>query len=124
MNTIALAHLNYASSSSIKSPKDTEIEVILKTTRRLKAATKARKVDFSEFVASIQLNRKLWIMLGSDVAHVENALSSELRSQIFYLAEFVQDYSGKVLRDGLDSLPLIEINLAILRGLGGKKDHQ
>ena len=110
------AYQSYAS-TPIKSAKDTEIEIILETTRRLKSAAESRHDDFPKFASALQDNRKLWITLASDVANSGNALPAELRAKIFYLSEFTQDYTRKVLSEKLDINPLLDINLAVLRGL-------
>ncbi len=110
------AYQSYASTPA-KSAKDTEIEIILETTRRLKSAAELRHDDFPRFASALQDNRKLWITLAADVANSTNGLPAELRAKIFYLSEFTQDYSRKVLSENLDITPLLDINLAVLRGL-------
>jgi len=62
-------------------------------------------------------NRQMWLILATDVAHEDNGLTKELRAQIFYLAEFTELHTAKVLRGQASAEPLIEINTAILRGL-------
>jgi len=119
LRTSVQAYQNYASSST-KSQKDTEIEIILETTRQLKTAAYKRISHFAEFTSCLHRNRKLWTILAADVANSENPLPDSLRAQIFYLSEFVQNYSQKVLKDDLSIEPLLDVNIAILRGLGGK----
>ncbi|WP_439522033.1 flagellar biosynthesis regulator FlaF [Marivita sp.] len=121
MNAHTHAYQDYASSSSVKSTKDTEIEIIFETTRRLKVANQNRKEDYASFATAVHTNRKLWITLASDVASSENALPPDLRARIFFLGEFVQEYSSKVLQNDLGISPLLDINLTILRGLGNKR---
>lgn len=118
MNAHTQAYQAYATSSSIKSTKDAEIEIILEATRRLKSARQKRKDDFPAFAEAVQINRKLWITLAADVANSQNALPADLRAKLFYLGEFVQEYSRNVLKEDLDVAPLLDINLSILRGLG------
>lgn len=100
--------------------KDAEVEIILRVTRRLKNARAARQENFPEFASALQDNRKLWITLASDVANAQNELPQDLRARLFYLAEFVQAHSSEVLKNGADVTPLLDINLALLRGLGTK----
>ena len=60
-----------------------------------------------------------------DVASESNQLPVELRSQLFYLFEFTQHYTRKLLADedrSLDAEPLIEINQNIIRGLQGSEE--
>lgn len=113
-NTHAYRH--YAS-APIKSSKDAEIEIILDTTRRLSRAYTTQGTDYASFALALQDNRKLWITLATDVATSGNLLSADLRAKIFYLAEFTQDYTRKVLSKNLSPEPLLDVNLAILRGL-------
>ena len=120
MNALTHAYHSYAFPSSIKSARDTEIEIILETTRRLKAAHKNRGTQYSAFAEALQANRKLWTVLAIDVAHGENGLPNELKARIFYLSEFVQHHTRLVLKDDVAIDPLLDVNLAILRGLGTK----
>ncbi|WP_299786470.1 flagellar biosynthesis regulator FlaF [uncultured Marivita sp.] len=118
MNAHNLAYQTYASASSTKSAKDTEIDIILRVTRELKTAGDDRKKNFAKFASALQTNRKLWVTLASDVANAQNQLPQDLRARLFYLAEFVQSYSSDVLKNDLGIAPLLDINLAVLRGLG------
>jgi flagellar protein FlaF len=113
------AYKDYSPSSSLKSPRDSESEIILSVTRKLKRCAACKKEDFASFASSVHSNRKLWTLLSIDVSHKDNALQSEVKSNILYLGEFVQQYSRKVLKEDLSVRPLIDINLALLRGLGG-----
>lgn len=117
------AYQSYAS-APVRSTKDTEIEIILETTRRLKRADKTRSKDFPTFAAALQDNRKLWIMLAADVSDSQNGLPRELRAKIFYLSEFVQIYTRKTLAEERSIDPLLDINLAILRGLASKRNSE
>lgn len=120
LNAFVQAYQNYASSPPTKSQKDAEIEIILETTRQLKTAACKRSSNFAEFASCLHRNRKLWTILAVDVADTANSLPDSLRAQIFYLSEFVQDYSRKVLQDDVSIEPLLDVNIAVLRGLGGK----
>jgi flagellar protein FlaF len=55
--------------------------------------------------------------MAADVSDVSNALPAALRAQIFYLAEFTEIHSRKVMNGDATADALIEINSAILRGL-------
>jgi flagellar protein FlaF len=55
--------------------------------------------------------------MAADVADSLNSLAPQLRAQIFYLAEFTELHSKKVLRGEATAEVLIEINTSILRGL-------
>lgn len=109
-------------STATKSAKDSEIEIILETTRRLRRANDTRNRDFPNFAAALQDNRKLWTILASDVASSGNGLPEDLRARIFFLGEFTQAFTRRALQDTLSVDPLIEINLAVLRGLSDKRN--
>ncbi|MEM7088358.1 MAG: flagellar biosynthesis regulator FlaF [Pseudomonadota bacterium] len=100
-----------------RTPRDTEYEAISKITRRLKAAAASKATDFAAFVQALHENRRLWTVLASGVADTDNALPDELRARIFYLAEFTEQHSTQVLGNSATVEPLIEINMAVLRGL-------
>lgn len=102
---------------SLRSARDVEGAIVLETTRRLKNASCRRKEDFPGFVAALHDNSRLWNILASDVASQGNVLPPDLKSKIFYLSEFVRHYT-KIVQSGSESCqPLIDINLAIYRGL-------
>lgn len=66
---------------------------------------------------AIHENRRLWTILASDVVDKENGLPAQLRAQIFYLAEFTESHSRKVLAKEATADALVEINTAVMRGL-------
>ena len=68
-------------------------------------------------VAALHDNRQLWVTLAVDVADADNALPQDLRASIFFLAQFTEHHSHKVLRGESDVQPLIDVNTAIMRGL-------
>ena len=113
-----MARTAYTSTSlPIRSQQSTEYEVFAQITRRLKDARTKGKAGFPALASALSDNRRLWTLLASDVADAENALPQGLRAQIFYLAEFTLQHSGKVLDGTADAEVLVDINTAIMRGL-------
>nr|WP_174822242.1 flagellar biosynthesis regulator FlaF [Ruegeria arenilitoris] len=113
-----LAQRAYAQSAApTRTPRDTEYEAISKITHRLKAAAARKASDFAGFVQALHENRRLWSVLANSVVDSDNALPNELRARIFYLAEFTEQHTGQVLASKAAVEPLLEINLAVLRGL-------
>ena len=103
--------------SSTQSNRRTEYDVVAQITHRLReAAQKARK-DYPGYVAALEDNRKLWQVFAIDVLNKDNPLPPELKARIFYLAEFTDEHTKKILREKQSVLPLLEVNMAILRGL-------
>ncbi|WP_170771591.1 flagellar biosynthesis regulator FlaF [Ruegeria conchae] len=118
MTPQTLAQRAYAQSAApTRTPRDTEYEAISKITHRLKSAAARRETDFSAFVQALHENRRLWSVLATDVADADNALPNNLRARIFYLAEFTEQHSSQVLGNKATVEPLLEINMAVLRGL-------
>ena len=119
MNATLHARTAYGrQASSVRTPRAAEYETVARVTRALKSAAEDNR-GMSALATAIHDNRRLWTRLAADVADPDNGLPRELRAQIVYLAEFTRVHSGKVLRNqaGLD--PLIDINMAVMRGLSG-----
>ncbi len=118
MNAIRQAQQAYAPTSGpMRSMRSTEYEVIARITHRIKAAAQKGKSGVPELAAALHENRQLWTVLATDVADPDNALPSDLRARIFYLAEFTHHHTSLVLSKEAGVAPLLEINTAILRGL-------
>jgi len=107
------------SAAPIKSHRAAEFDAFARITRRLRNAAKARKQDYSGFVAALHDNRRLWTTLAVDVAQPENLLPRDLRARIFWLAEFTDAESRRILEGKGDLAALIEINAAVMQGLQG-----
>lgn len=101
----------------IRTTRGTEYEIVARTTHKLKEAAKKGKKNFSSLASAIHDNRQLWTLLATDVADEGNQLPKDLRARIFYLAEFINLHSSKVLKEGASVRPLLEINTAVMRGL-------
>lgn len=118
MTPQTLAQQAYAQTAApTRTPRDTEYEAISKITHRLKAAAARKATDFGGFVQALHENRRLWSVLATGVTDADNALPNDLRARIFYLAEFTEQHSSQVLNNKAAIEPLLEINMAVLRGL-------
>jgi flagellar protein FlaF len=122
VNASQLARQAYAPTSfPLKSERAIEAQIVGQVTARLRAAAQAADTNFPAFVSALHDNRRMWVILATDVADTDNGLTKELRAQIFYLAEFTDHHTAKVLRGEADSDALIEVNTAVLRGLNAGK---
>ncbi|MFW2545323.1 flagellar biosynthesis regulator FlaF [Primorskyibacter sp. 2E107] len=125
MNAQTLAQRAYSQTGrTTKTLRGTEYELIARTTHRIKAAAEAGPLAYPRLVEALSDNQRLWTFLAADVADKDNALPQELRARIFYLAEFVQQHTSKVLMKKGRITPLLEINAAILRGLSGRRNSR
>lgn len=121
MNAANLARSAYRSSRpTIRTDRSAEYDVFAFITQQMKTAMGAGTSAFSALVAALHENRKLWRILAIDVANEKNALPELLRARIFYLAEFTDIHTGRVLKGDATADALVEINSSIMRGLRQK----
>lgn len=118
MYATTLAKTAYANSTQpVRTARGMEFELFARVTRRLKQATDAGAAQFPALAEAIYDNRKLWTVLAADVADPANNLPAELRARLFYLNEFTQSHSRKILSGQGSADVLVDINTAIMRGL-------
>lgn len=118
MNAILKAQQAYGSvAATQRSATNVEYEVVARVTRQLAAADRTREEDFPGFVTALHRNRKMWSIFATEVADPANPLPDDLKARIFYLAEFSRRHTSKVLAGAGAVAPLVEVNMAILRGL-------
>jgi len=119
VNAIEQARKAYAPTHSpIRSNRSIEYQAFSEIISRMREAATGETANFPKLVAALQENRSLWTILAADVADPDNTLPQALRAQIFYLAEFTDLHTRKVLRGNAEITPLIDINTAVMRGLG------
>ncbi|MGH1576807.1 flagellar biosynthesis regulator FlaF [Planktotalea sp.] len=99
-----------------RNAKDLEYDLILGVTRELSK----QDSDFPSRVKILNKNERLWIGIATQVADQNNQLEPALRARLFYMAEFVIQQTGKILSGEAGSETLVEMNVAVLRGLKGK----
>jgi flagellar protein FlaF len=114
-----LAQTAYAAPDApTRTGRGLEYDVFARITHRLKAAAEiGGRKGRGALIKALYENRRLWTVLASDVADPDNQLPAPLRARIFYLHEFTQTHSRKVLADEATADVLIEINTAMMRGL-------
>jgi flagellar protein FlaF len=119
VNASTLAKKAYANPKQpTRTPRGTEYELFARITHRLKQAAKGNNsANFAALAQAIFENRRLWTALASDVATPGNGLPPALRARLFYLNEFTQAHSRKVLAGEASAEVLVDINTAIMRGL-------
>lgn len=125
MNAQTQALRAYAQNArTTQTPRGMEYELIAKVTHRIKSAAEAGPMAYPKLVEALSDNQRLWTALAVDVADSRNELPQDLRARIFYLAEFVQQQTSKVLTRKGRITPLLEINAAILKGLSGRRTNR
>lgn len=120
MESAALARTGYSQASrQIKSARSIEYDVFARITARLRRAAETES-DFSELVAALHENRELWTLLAVDLVDPGNGLPTQLKAQLFSLADFTFQHTAKVLFRQADPRVLIDINTSIMIGLRGR----
>jgi len=119
VNAILQAKAAYrAQARTIRTERGLEYDALARITHRLKRAAEEAG-NIGPLASAVHDNRRLWTIFATEAADRANPLPAELRGRIISLAEFTRQHSGRVLRDGADVAPLIDVNLAIMRGLNG-----
>ena len=118
MNALIQAKRAYGQNAApIRTDRGTEYAVFSRVTHRLKSAMVAG-TSFSTLVEALHDNRRLWLILASDIADPRNGLPSDLRARLFYLAEFTVQHTSRILRKEEASVDvLVDINTAVMRGI-------
>lgn len=118
MSVTSQALRGYAESAvSTKNGRRAEYEAVSRITQRLRNSALKSKTDFPAYAEALHLNQRLWAALVVDIADPKNPLPRELKARIIYLAEFTQHHTRKILREKASVMPLLEINMAVMRGL-------
>lgn len=118
MNALSTAQQAYAANIvTVQTERRAEYDVVAGVTHRLRDAANNARSDFAEYINALNDNRRLWRALATDVADPGNGLPESLRARLLYLADFTDHHTSKVMRKEANVMPLLEINMAILRGL-------
>jgi len=102
--------------TAVHTPRAIEYEIFAQVTARMRSAERAG--SFPALAAALHDNRKLWTALAGDVAEDDNGLPDALRARLFYLAKFTTEHTSKILAGKEQVGVLVEINTAVMRGLG------
>ncbi len=123
MNALLKAKSAYsAAKAPASTTKDKEYDIVARATQNLLAAHKTASANkgadgFTVLVEALHKNRKMWNLFEVDLAAKENQLPQDVKENLFYLAEFTRQHTSKVLSRKANVRALIEINMAVLRGL-------
>lgn len=118
MNASALAIQGYgAHALNTQSDRRGEYETFARVTKRLRDAALNAKTHFPRYAKALADNQQLWTALVVDVVDKENELPDSLKARILYLADFTRAHTKKVLSQNASVAPLLEVNIAIMRGL-------
>jgi flagellar protein FlaF len=117
MNTAVLAQSLYARPTrELGTARGIEYKAFSKVTARL-ASWNEKTDSFGSLAEALCENQLLWTVLGADVADQGNQLPASLRAQLFYLTEFTNVQTKKIMAGEAKPQILVEINTSIMRGL-------
>jgi flagellar protein FlaF len=102
-----------------ENPRQAEYRLFGEVTRALIEASKADATDIKTRINALDWNRRMWSVLATDCAQPQNALPDAVRAQIISLSLWVSRHSSDVMRGKEKFEPLIEVNRAVMQGLGG-----
>ncbi len=104
----------------VKSARATEYDLFARVTRRLRETRDSGRLEGPGRIRALHDNLELWITLAADLSDPENGLPPDLRARLFYLAEFTQIHTPRVMRGEAKADILIELNTAVMRGLSAE----
>ena len=120
MQTAQLARSAYARPDApARNARAVEYDLFARVTRALAEAWPRRAADHPALARALYDNGRLWRTLAADLAEPGNALPAELKARLFWLHEFTEAHSRKVLDGTAEAEVLIDINTAVMRGLRG-----
>lgn len=123
MNALLKAKSAYsAAKAPTRTISDREYDVVAKSTQNLLAAHKTANENkstegFKILAEALHKNRKMWNIFAADLLSKDNMLPQDVKDNLFYLAEFTNQHTSKVLSRKANVRALIEVNMAVLRGL-------
>lgn len=124
MNTMtARAQSAYApASAATHTPRDIEYHAFAHVTGLLAQArdTADQMGGTARLAGAMHENVRLWLALATDVGLDTNPLPPTLRAQIIGLANFARTHMAKVLAGAETVDALIDVNMAIMKGLRGE----
>lgn len=121
MNFHAQALAAYGTPNTLqKPPRAVEYEILAHTTARLRTAIAGGPSAFPALAEALTANRRLWTEFALDLAQEDNLLPKELRAQLLGLAQFIFRQTEAVLKGTDTAEILVDLNVAIMRGLNGE----
>lgn len=101
--------------SVVRTARDAEYDVFSRVTRMLRQADEVG--HGLDLIAAVDKNNQLWTILASDLADPGNTLPDQVRAGLLSLAGFALRHGHQALSGKVGVAPLIEINMAMMRGL-------
>ncbi|WBU60438.1 flagellar biosynthesis regulator FlaF [Paracoccus albus] len=104
----------------VATPREIEARLFFRLNSRLARARRDPDANSKELVEALHENERLWTLLAVDLASDENSLPAELRASLLSLSGFVINHSAQIRRGDASVDALLDVNLSMMRGLGGE----
>lgn len=119
MNAVTpLTDYGHYGSAGLRTERDSEYDAFSYVTRLLRDAKSSRLGPAT--VQAIHKNSELWSILATDLAQPDNTLPDETKAGLISLAGFAIRQGFSVLNNVGTINSLIEVNVAIMKGLRGE----
>lgn len=105
-------------SPALKGARDVEYDAFSRVTRMLKLAP--RDCAGEATITAVTRNNELWTLLATDLAGPANALGDQVKAGLLSLAIFSLKHGQAVLCGRGTTDALIDVNLAVMKGLRGE----
>lgn len=102
---------------ALRGARDLEYDAFSRVTRMLRQAP--RDCGSPETVAAVAKNNELWTILAGDLSDPGNRLPADIKANLLSLARFSLRHGQAVLAGLGCTDVLIDINVAIMKGLRG-----
>lgn len=118
MNAVTPLSENGYGANAVRSVRDVEYDVISRVTRLLRQSDPSGRDH--QAIMAVHRNNELWTLLATDLADPGNALPAETKAGLLSLAAFSLRQGHAVLAGQGTTQVLIDINMAIMKGLRGE----
>ncbi|MGA0614742.1 flagellar biosynthesis regulator FlaF [Paracoccus sp. KR1-242] len=105
-------------SPALRGAKDMEYDAFSRVTRMLHLAPRECRSDAT--VVAVSRNNELWTLLATDLADPANGIEDQVKAGLISLAIFSLRHGQSVLSGKATTDALIDINLAVMKGLRGE----
>lgn len=121
MNAHAQALAAYGTANTAqKPPRAIEYDILAQITARIRAAIAGGPMAFPALAEALEANRRLWTEFAFDLASDDNMLPIDMRASLLGLAQFTVTQTDAILMGKGTADALIDVNVAIMRGLNGE----
>lgn len=117
MNALAAAEGYRSALTRFETHREAEARLLSRLNRNLQQSMTNMPNNISAFMHALYENDRFWAHIAMDLSEDSNQLPEQLRASLISISGFVIRHSANVRKGAASAEPLIDINLAIIRGL-------